>query len=126
MVNDTIIDFINKCLGYQTAAKNTHWIHKGNSNHLYADDFYDKLVEFTDEITEDGSYMYGRLEHGQIQSYEYDFETLEQLIASFIDDLILFREAINSENNPRNYGLISLCDDFIHVTNQYGYRSQLM
>lgn len=125
MVNEVIIDFANKCIGYQVATKNTHWINKSNSNHLYADDFYEKLVEFTDEILEDSSYTYGRLEHGQIQPYEYDFETLEDLIYSFIDDLILFREGISSQNNPRDYGLVSLCDDFIHVVNQYGYRSQL-
>lgn len=125
MVNETIIDFANKCIGYQNAAKITHWINLSNSNHTHSDDFYEKLVEFTDEVIEDASYTYGRFEHGQVQPYEYDFETLEELIASFVDDLVLFREAIDSEANPRNYGLLSLCDDFIHSTNQYGYRSQL-
>ena len=125
MTNETIVDFANKCLGYQTACKITHWIDLVNTNHKYADEFFDKLIDFTDEVIEDASFTYGRLEHGQIQPYQYDFEKLEDVVNSFVDDLILFRQAIEAEANPRDLGIISLCDDFIHTTNQYGYRSQL-
>lgn len=126
MDNKKAVEIVSKLAAYSHAIKfSAHFPVFSNAEHLYADDFNNKLMEFWDEVTEDFSFTYGRIEPQQQIVGCLIFEDLTDLIKSLLQDVIEWREAIETDNDPRNYGIISLIDDFIHVINQFGYRSQL-
>lgn len=126
MENQKAVEIISKLAAYSHACKfSAHFPVYGNAEHLYADDFNDKLTEFWDEVTEDFSFTYGRIEPQQQIVSQLIFENLEELIRAILSDVIEWRQAIEADGDPRNLGILSLMDDFIHVINQFGYRSQL-
>lgn len=125
MTNQNAVDFINKLEGYKIAVKPIHWETLGNAEHLYCDAFHTYLGNYQDEIVEDMSFTYGRIEKTQIFPETFVFDTLENLVRSLLEDVIMFRQEVARQNSPYDFGVLSLTDDFIHIINQNGYRSQL-
>lgn len=125
MTNQNAVDFINKLEGYKIAVKPIHWETLGNAEHLYCDALHQSLGNYQDEIVEDMSFTYGRIEKTQIFPVTFVFDTLENLVRALVEDVIMFRQEVAGQNSPYDLGVLSITDDFIHVINQSGYRSQL-
>ena len=128
MKNNETVTFVNAALGFQFATKAIHWKTLGNAEHQYCDDFFDKLVDFTDTIVESASSIWGRPNAGQLApEIPADVTELTDLVYRFIDhltDYISYLEIVK-DTQPMCRGLISVCDDFMNDLNVTLYRSNL-
>lgn len=128
MVEANTVSFINTSLGFQTATKAIHWKTLGNAEHLYCDEFFEKLVDFTDKIVESASSIWKRPNIDQIvPEVPSDVSTLTDLVSTYIDhlsDYISYLEIVK-DTQPMCRGLISICDDFMNELNITLYRSNL-
>lgn len=126
LTNQKIVDFINALFGFQTEVKtNIHFPTMSNAVHLHADELYDEIGNYVDTLAEGSQFFYGRMEAEQYNPIITEITDLVKMVEELIRITLEFRKEIESENDPRNYGILSLTDDFIHKLSIIGYRAEL-
>lgn len=116
---DIFITYIGALVGFSNKCKNLHWAAPDKDIHVYLDEFYDILGDFTDTVAESFMGILGKMQPNDIIAVCPEITSATGFINQVLEKTEEFRKAI--EENETFAGILSECDDFIKDINKYKY-----
>jgi len=88
--------------------------------HRLLDDIMEDLIEFQDNLGEEGFTIYGDIIKGELKGIITDTDSLINALENLKLIVIKFKNQVESDN-----GLIALCDDYLHTINKSIYLAKM-
>lgn len=112
-------DYLGELSGFLCQTKVLHWAAQRNSTHKYLDELHDAIGSFQDAIAEGYMGILGKMEPGDVKTYDCDAPDALSLINAIIKSTARFYAMIPSDIIFK--GLTSETESFIQELNKYKY-----
>lgn len=111
-MNKKVLDFIEKCEGWNTAIKELHWDSDSLSQHELCGDIADSIAEFQDKVSEVEQSITGKLKPSDFHPTRYKVKSLKSFVEDVLDAANTFYKAIKDEGDTY-VGMASDCESFL-------------
>ena len=106
--------------GFKSIFREYHWMTKIGFIHKLIDDIMNDLIEFQDNLGEEGFIVYGEILKGELNGIKVNTDSLIEALETLTIVIIKFKNQIEPDN-----GLIALCDDYLHTVNKSIYLAKM-
>lgn len=113
------INFLGVLTGWGNKAKNLHWAAPSKNIHVYLDEFYEILGEYTDGLAEGYMGILGKMGPSDVRCIECGSENAWEFIDEVMEKTHDFYN--NLPDGIEFKGITSECETFIQNISKYHY-----
>lgn len=118
-MKENILNFLNKCEGWKTAIKNSHWSSENISEHKLFDEIADSLSDIEDVTAEIEQGLHGKIGKNELKPTSYTIEGSKKMISDILKDTKEFYSSI--KEGEEYIGMRSEIESFIGELSKYEY-----
>lgn len=118
-MKENVLNFLNKCEGWKTAIKNSHWSSENLSEHKLFDEIADSLSDIEDVTAEIEQGLHGKINKNELKPTSYTIEGSKKIISDILKDTEDFYSSI--KEGEEYIGMRSEIEAFIGELNKYQY-----